>query len=65
MRLLWRQTDGFMSRRFGRVTVLAAGGESPKVLHQADFGERISATPALIGNMMYLRTAGAMYAFGR
>ncbi len=49
----------------GRVTVLAAGGESPKVLHQADFGERISATPALIGNMMYLRTAGAMYAFGR
>ncbi len=49
----------------GRVTVLAAGGEMPKILHRADFGERISATPALVENMLYLRTATALYAFGK
>jgi outer membrane protein assembly factor BamB len=48
----------------GRVTVLAAGGELPKVLHHADFGERISATPALVGKVLYLRTASALFAFG-
>ncbi len=48
----------------GRVTVLAAGGDQPKILHQADFGERISATPALIGKTIYLRTASALFAFG-
>jgi outer membrane protein assembly factor BamB len=48
----------------GRVTVLAAGGELPKVLHQADFGERIAATPALVGKVLYLRTATALFAFG-
>ncbi len=49
----------------GRVTVLAAGGELPKVLHRADFGERISATPAPVGNTIYVRTATALYAFGK
>lgn len=49
----------------GKVTVFAAGGEAPKILHQAEFGERIAATPALVGNALYLRTAGALYAFGR
>lgn len=49
----------------GKVTVLAEGGDLPKVLHQADFGERISATPALVGNALYLRTATAMFAFGK
>ena len=49
----------------GRMTVLAAGGELPKVLHRADFGERISATPALVGKALYLRTATALYAFGK
>ncbi len=48
----------------GRVTVLAAGGGLPKVLQHADFGERISATPALVGKALYLRTASALYAFG-
>jgi len=48
----------------GRVTVLAAGGEQPKVLRQADFGERITATPALVGKALYLRTATALFAFG-
>lgn len=49
----------------GRLTVLEAGGDLPKVLHRADFGERISATPALLGTAVYLRTATAMYAFGK
>lgn len=49
----------------GRVTVLAAGGEMPKVLHRADFGERISATPAPVGKAIYVRTATALYAFGK
>ena len=49
----------------GRVTVLTADGEMPKILHQADFKERISATPALVGNAIYYRTATALYAFGK
>jgi outer membrane protein assembly factor BamB len=49
----------------GKVTVLEAGGDLPKVLHHADFGERISATPALVGNAIYYRTATTLYAFGR
>ncbi len=49
----------------GRVTVMEAGGEKPKVLHHADFGERISATPALVENALYLRTATMLYAFGK
>jgi outer membrane protein assembly factor BamB len=48
----------------GMLTVLGAGGDQPQVLHQAAFGERISATPALVGDHLYLRTAGHLYAFG-
>jgi len=48
----------------GKVTVLLAGGDKPTIAHQADFGERISATPALVGKALYLRTASALYAFG-
>jgi outer membrane protein assembly factor BamB len=49
----------------GKVTVFAAGGEAPKILHQAEFGERLSATPALVGAQIILRTPTALYAFGR
>jgi outer membrane protein assembly factor BamB len=49
----------------GRVTVVEAGGERPKVLRQADFGERICATPALVEKTLYLRTASALFAFGK
>jgi len=48
----------------GKVTVFAAGGGTPKILHQADFKERIAATPALAGNNVYVRTPTALYAFG-
>jgi outer membrane protein assembly factor BamB len=49
----------------GKVTVFAAGGNAPKILHQAEFKERISATPALVEQQLYLRTPTALYAFGK
>jgi outer membrane protein assembly factor BamB len=49
----------------GKVTVFAAGGDAPKILHQADFQERIAATPALVENQVYFRTPTALYAFGK
>ncbi len=49
----------------GKVTVFAAGGDAPKILHQAEFGERIGATPALAGDQIYIRTPTSLYAFGR
>ena len=48
----------------GKLSVVEAGGVTPKVLHQAEFGERILATPALSGDYLYLRTQTKLYAFG-
>jgi outer membrane protein assembly factor BamB len=48
----------------GKLTVVKAGGDKPEILHQADFGERIFASPALVGDKLYLRTQSALYAFG-
>ena len=48
----------------GKLTVVKAGGDKPEILHQADFGERIFATPALAGERVYLRTRERLYAFG-
>jgi outer membrane protein assembly factor BamB len=48
----------------GKLTVVKAGGDKPEILHQAEFGERILATPALVGNNLYLRTQSTLYAFG-
>lgn len=47
----------------GRVSVIKAGGDKPEILHQANFGERIFATPALVGDRLYLRTQTKLYAF--
>ncbi len=47
----------------GRLTVVQAGGDQLKILHQADFHERIFATPALAGTNLYLRTYSKLYAF--
>ena len=47
----------------GKVTVVKADGEKPEILHQADFGERIAGTPAIVGNRLYLRTQTKLYAF--
>jgi outer membrane protein assembly factor BamB len=48
----------------GKLTVIKAGGDKPEILHQAEFGERIFATPALAGDRLYLRTRSTLYAFG-
>ena len=58
-------TDGriYVASLPGKLTVVKAGGEKPEILHQADFGERIFATPALVDNNLYLRTAKHLYAF--
>jgi outer membrane protein assembly factor BamB len=47
----------------GKLTVVKAGGDKPEILHQADFGERIFATPAIVGPNLYLRTQTKLYAF--
>jgi outer membrane protein assembly factor BamB len=49
----------------GKLTVIKAGGDKPEILHQADFGERIFATPAPVGDRLYVRTAGHLWAFGK
>jgi outer membrane protein assembly factor BamB len=49
----------------GKLSVIKAGGTKPEVLHQVDFGVRILATPALIGERLYLRTATDLWAFGK
>ena len=48
----------------GKLTVVKAGGDKPVILHQADFGEAIDATPALVGDRIYLRTRTKLLAFG-
>ncbi len=47
----------------GKLTVVKAAGDKPEILHQANFGERILATPALAGDRLYLRTQTKLYAF--
>ena len=47
----------------GKLTVVKAGGIKPAILHQGDFGERILATPALVGDRLYLRTSTRLWAF--
>jgi outer membrane protein assembly factor BamB len=49
----------------GVVTVVKAGGETPELLHQVKFEERIDATPALVESTIYLRTASKLYALGK
>ena len=58
-------SDGSGCQEWGKVTVFAAGGDTPKVLHQSEFKERIAATPALVENNIYIRTPTALYAFGK
>ncbi len=47
----------------GKLSVVKAGGTKPEVLHVADFGERIFATPALVGDTIYVRTENKLWAF--
>jgi outer membrane protein assembly factor BamB len=54
----------YLASLSGKLTVIKAGGDKPEILHQADFGERIFATPALVDDKLYVRTAKHLWAFG-
>jgi outer membrane protein assembly factor BamB len=49
----------------GKLTVIKSGGDKPEILRQVDFGERILATPALVDERLYVRTATKLWAFGK
>ncbi|MEY4686850.1 MAG: hypothetical protein RIR76_873 [Verrucomicrobiota bacterium] len=53
----------YLASLAGKLTVIRAGGAKPEILHQADFGARILATPAPVGDRMYVRTATDLWAF--
>ncbi len=53
----------FLIDEEGRLTILSADPEC-RTLHTADFGEKAFATPAIVGNRLYLRTNGHLYCFG-
>jgi outer membrane protein assembly factor BamB len=54
----------FTSLDDGVVTVLKAGASTPEVVAtNPKLGERVSATPAIADDTIYIRTAGHLYAF--
>jgi outer membrane protein assembly factor BamB len=54
----------FTSLEDGTVTVLKAGAAKPQVVvKNPKLGERVSATPAIADDTLYMRTAGHLYAF--
>lgn len=53
----------FLLSQQGILTVISAKADWD-VLHTADFGEELFATPALVDGRIYLRTAGHLYCFG-
>jgi len=55
----------YVASLLGKMCVVKAGGVKPEILYQVDFGERILATPALVGGTIYVRTETKMWAFGK
>lgn len=56
----------FTSLENGVITVVAAGEEKPLEIAKSEpLGERISATPAIADDTLYVRTAGHLYAFAK
>ena len=53
----------YFTSRNGVITVIEAG-ETLNVLARNDLDDYISATPAIVDNKIYVRTAGALLAFG-
>lgn len=53
----------YFTSRNGVVTVIRAG-EKLDIIAQNDLNERISATPAIVDNKLYLRSFNTLYAFG-
>ena len=57
-------TSGFDAPAFRIVTVLKGGAAKPEVVAKnPKLGERVSATPAIADDTLYVRTAGHVYAF--
>ena len=52
----------YIASRNGIITVVEAG-DKLNILAKNDLNDKISATPAVIGNTLYVRTAGNLYAF--
>jgi outer membrane protein assembly factor BamB len=46
------------------VVVVLEAGDSLKILARNDLGEQVMATPAVVGDSLYLRTAEHLYSFG-
>jgi outer membrane protein assembly factor BamB len=54
----------FTSLADGTITVLEGGADSPQVVAEnPPLGERTAATPVIADDMLYVRTAGHLYAF--
>ena len=54
----------FSSLPDGTITVLKAGSKTPEVVAKnPPLGERLAATPAIADDVLYVRTAGHLYAF--
>ncbi|MBM3795698.1 MAG: hypothetical protein FJW31_16950 [Acidobacteria bacterium] len=47
----------------GKLSVLKAGAADWEIVATADLGEETYATPAALGNVLYVRTSGTLYAF--
>jgi len=54
----------YLASEDGQVTIVQAGREW-MVLGSSDLGEPVFATPALLAGRVYVRTASALYAFGK
>jgi hypothetical protein len=56
----------FASLEDGAITVMKGGSKTPEVVAEnPPLGERLSATPAIVGDTIYVRTAGHLYAFAQ
>ncbi|MFN0050945.1 MAG: PQQ-binding-like beta-propeller repeat protein [Planctomycetales bacterium] len=52
----------YLTNETGQLTVVSSDGDW-RVLHTADFGENVYATPAIVDGRIYFRTAGTLYCF--
>ena len=55
----------YLASQSGTITVIDARSTKLNVLAQNALEEKITATPALVGNSIYIRTDKHLYAFGR
>ena len=54
----------YLASQSGTIVVIDAGSDSLRVLATNPLGETITATPALVDDVIYVRTAEHLYAFG-